>query len=538
VLVLSLVLAAQAGPVRQVTLKGNRALARSAFALTTRPGQPQSDSLLELDRQTILARYAEHGYFWASVAVGSADGAVTFRITEGEPARVGDISFSGNHLIASHKLRALLPHRTGRFRESDIADNARAVVAFYGDQGYPFCEVRPDSLRRDSVRVSYRLAISEGPEVRLSDVRFTPVQGGNLATRPRLLKRLLGLKLGVPYSETETRRRIARLGSDPLLTVQGFELRRSAGRYWLDVTARESRASTATGALGYSTQDRELMGQVSLAFANLFGTRRAAHFNWQRKAQRQDLSLSYTEPWLLGTPIGLTGTVQNRLRDTSFSATGFALTGAASVAEALTLKLETGYDIAASGVSYLPSSRTAWVGSGLEWDTRDHRANPSRGLFAAIGTRVGSRTRDSVPAQTLARSNLDLAVTLPLISPVNLTLAGHGRDVSATDTTYAYDLWELGGSASLRGFREGELLFTRGGWLNCELRYRAGPDSRIYPFFDLALVGQPGGWQWYSGYGLGLRIGTRIGLFGLDYGVRTGTSPLRGKIHFSVETGF
>ena len=530
------------GLVRSVRLVGNHALPRAAFRLATQPGRPFSDSLLELDRQAILERYAEQGFYWAGVespkTIGR-DADVVFRVTEGAQARIGDIGFQGNRLIAGHKLRALLPFQAGSFTEPGIQANCAAILAFYADHGFPFCRVRPDSLSRSGIKVSYQLGIIEGPEVRLADVRFVPISSARLQTEPGLLRRMLGLRLNAPYSETEVRRRIARLAADPLLTVQGFDLRRTDERFWLEVRASETRANLASGALAYAAQDKELVGQVSLSLANLFGTRRAVHFNWQGSPGRQDLALSYTEPWLLGTGISLTGSARNRLRDTSFSATEFAVSASAGIAEALTLKLETGYDMAASGVSYLPSTRTAWAGSGLEWDTRDFRANPTQGLFAAIGTRVGTRNQESIPAQTVVRSNLDIIGILPFTSRFNITIGGHGRDVSATDTNYQYDLWELGGAGSLRGFHEGELTFARGAWLNTELRYLPGRDSRVYPFFDLALVGSPGSsYEWRSSYGAGVRVGTRIGLFGLDYGVRTGTSPLRGKVHFSIESSF
>ena len=40
------------------------------------------------------------------------------------------------------------------------------------------------------------------------------------------------------------------------------------------------------------------------------------------------------------------------------------------------------------------------------------------------------------------------------------------------------------------------------------------------------------------GYGFGIRIETRLGLFGVDYGLGAGDSLLRGKVHVGLVNWF
>jgi outer membrane protein assembly factor BamA len=533
-----------------IAFSGNRAL--HDFVLATRIGQPFSESLLGLDRRAILDRYAELGFFWAGLRFESTRAgekgasshkvAVLFRVTEGERARIGRVGLHGNRMVAAAKLRAQLPCGSGFFAAPGMKRNIKSLLGFYADNGFPFCSIRPDSMALTGRSVFYVLLIDEGSEVRLSDVRFS----GQTETRPELLKRLLGLRLDAPYSESRTRQRIARLAADPLLAVQGYELRQAGagshteGRFWLEVKLDERKSSRIAGAIAYSPEDNELAGTANAGFDNLFGTRRAADLNWQKSPGRQDLSFSYTEPWLLGTRISLTPSVQNRLRDSSYSSTELLVTGTAGIAEGLFLRLGSGYSLAASALRDLPSSRTYWVNSGLEFDTRDQRSNPARGILANLAIRAGSRLPDTLARQTLAKTDIDVVWFLPLRWRLSLALLGHGRDVFSPDTVYAYDRFELGGASSLRGYREGQFSTGRCAWVNGELRYLAGRTARIYPFFDLAVVQNPesGSDEWHSGYGAGIRIGTAIGLVGVDYGVRTGASPLRGKVHFSVQASF
>jgi outer membrane protein assembly factor BamA len=533
--------------VGSVSFSGNRALRAADFALATRSGSPLSDSVLEADRQRILSAYAANGFFWAAVETEQQSKAgkvaLVYRISEGSRARAGEVRIAGNRLISGVRLRALLPKYQSWFTEVGITRNVTTLLDFYADNGFPFCSIQPESLTRRDLEVSYVLVINEGPEVLLSDVRFS----GHVETRPHLLRRLLGLRLGVPYSETETRRRIARFAADPLLTVRDWQIRRTDRDFWLDVSLQEQKANRVFGSAAWSAEYRELVGQFDLDLANLFGTRRAAKLNWQGSPGRQDFSFSYTEPWLLGTNVDARADVRHRLRDTSYAATNLGLNGRVGLSQMLALDFETGWELIAAGAG-MHSARTWWVGSGLSADNRDSRANPTRGAWGSISTRFGARTLDSTGRQNLVRGLLDAAGIVPFSDRLNLSLAGHLRTLFATDTVFDYDRYELGGANSMRGYREGELRTALGAWLNTELRYLVGPTTRVYPFFDCAILQEPPiayqlsaiAYHLHAAYGAGLRIGSRLGVVGLDYGVpiRLGASPLRGKLHFSLQTDF
>ena len=526
-------------PVSGVSFFGNHTLPAREFVVAARPGEPLSDSLLTLDRLSILRTYAASGFYWTTVeTVQRPVGRkveLEFRIHEGPRARLGEVRLAGNHLISAVRLRQLLPVRTGWFTEAGITQNVEAVLDFYGDHGFPFCSVLPESLIRRDTIVSYALAIHEGSEVRLMEVRFS----GQFVTRPALLRRLLALKTGIVYSEAETRTRVARFATDPLLTVTGYQLRQTDHDYWLDVAIRETRTNRILGSAAYSAADHELVGQFDLNLANLFGTRRSVTLDWQGSPGRQDFNFAYLEPWLLGTSIDIRLGVQHRIRDTSFAATNLDLAGLIKVSELLHLNLETGYELVAAGTG-LQSARTWWVGSGLEGDDRDNRLNPKRGVYASLSTRVGSRSLDTGAIQTLGRGLFDALAVIPVARRTSLALGAHLRGLVTSDTVYDYDLFELGGASSVRGYREGELKTSRGAWLNAESRYLLGPAARVYPFLDCAVIRETSGYHWHLAYGAGLRVGSRLGVFGLDYGipVRTGSNPLNGKVHFSLQTEF
>jgi hemolysin activation/secretion protein len=99
----------------------------------------------------------------------------------------------------------------------------------------------------------------------------------------------------------------------------------------------------------------------------------------------------------------------------------------------------------------------------------------------------------------------------------------------------------LGGKGSLRGFNEHRFSGYRIGWSNLELRLLLSRDSRVFLFSDYGYVKSTN----YTfgilfGFGFGIRIETKLGMLGIDYGLGylkgKLQNPLDGIIHFGIET--
>jgi hemolysin activation/secretion protein len=109
------------------------------------------------------------------------------------------------------------------------------------------------------------------------------------------------------------------------------------------------------------------------------------------------------------------------------------------------------------------------------------------------------------------------------------------------------DLIHTGGTFSIRGFHEdmfsgNTIIFT-----NSELRLLMEGNSRVFLFIDYGYVedNRPNIRTRHAdlfGFGLGLRVETRIGLLRIDYGFHYHSgrwlNPVNGIIHFGIETSF
>jgi outer membrane protein assembly complex protein YaeT len=105
--------------VRSVSIDGESVLneARLVKGLRLKPGGPFSPAAVEEDRQSILEKYAEVGYFYATVAdnaVFDGDSAdARYVVREGIQARAGSISIEGNKTVAERLVRRELTIKQG-----------------------------------------------------------------------------------------------------------------------------------------------------------------------------------------------------------------------------------------------------------------------------------------------------------------------------------------------------------------------------------------------------------------------------------------
>ncbi len=110
----------------------------------------------------------------------------------------------------------------------------------------------------------------------------------------------------------------------------------------------------------------------------------------------------------------------------------------------------------------------------------------------------------------------------------------------------ASDRYWLGGASSIRGYGESMYPAVKALWSAVEYRFLTGETSRVFVFADTGYLENREKFEGLFrkktrtliGYGFGLRIESRAGMLGFDYGLGRGDSPGDGKLHVSMRTEF
>jgi len=479
---------------------------------------------------------------------------LTFYLNEGERLIFQDLEILGDTTDYREEFLPLLSPGKPMYH-LDLESDLWSILNLKEESGYPFArlEIKKLHLESDSLKVLAKM--QSGPRATLESVRVI----GLKSTKPKVVEREARLSPGTLYSPSrvdEARHRIGKLPfiadvSTPALVPLG------ADRYDLLFQVSEARSNSFDGVVGYQPgADGEkgvVTGLLDLSFKNLFGTGRKAHVHWERASENQQaLELFYEEPWVAGLPFNLWGSFRQEILDSLYLERTISAGVVWRTLDVLSLQgsvYEEEVLPDSAGEAYgIHRSTERGGAAAVFYDTRDFPENPTRGIYyrtsaaAAVKDYSSTSGLDNVD---LRHYETDADVSLPLIGRQIINLQVHGRYLqSDEDPIPQPDLYRLGGTQTLRGYREDQFLGYLVGWGSLEYRFWLDKESRVYAFFNQGYYEwkpTSGGdverhWPW--GYGVGFRQGTRIGIIGFDFALGEEDVLSTAKVHFRLINRF
>ncbi|MCJ7554453.1 MAG: BamA/TamA family outer membrane protein, partial [Ignavibacteriaceae bacterium] len=455
------------------------------------------------------------------------------------------------------------------FSKDDIEFQINNILTEYENTGFPFSNViiRSVNIYSDSLNNDYLcdiyIKIDKGTESKIDKVEIR----GNTSTKDYVIIRELRINRGEKYSQKmieELPRRLNRLRFfEPVSFPQFYLNPQNEGILLIEVKERQT--NNFDGVIGYipPRSDNEkgyLTGLVNISLRNLFGTGRAAAFRWQQLDRNsQDLELKYLEPWLLGYPFNINLSLHQRKQDTTYVQRKIE----GGIEYLATEDISTAVFIATESV--IPTEReipiftvynSSILTSGISFriDTRDDPFAPTGGLLFNTAYSF-SQKKINGPGEfitptlktdiNLQRITVSLNMYYEIFTHQILALGLNGKELRGSDFENS-DLFRLGGTMSLRGYREEQFLGSRIFWSNLEYRSLLTQRSYAFVFFDagyylrneepekLILKSE----EFKLGYGLGLSLETGLGILAVSFALGEGDSFSDGKIHFGIINEF
>jgi len=166
-----------------------------------------------------------------------------------------------------------------------------------------------------------------------------------------------------------------------------------------------------------------------------------------------------------------------------------------------------------------------------------------RGYLVNSSLSMGVQKRDSLANAVSSNVSFRMDTFYPLKRQLVLAAKfnARGKWLSGTDPAYSDQFW-FGGAGTLRGYPNDFFRGSRIVWSSLELRRLIGNLSSFFIFFDQ-------GYYWRkddnrtvsaypSGYGFGIRLASRMGIIGLDYGFGEGDTFSTAKVHIRLISRF
>ncbi len=509
----------------------------------------------------ILSVYRAFGYYRTNVDSVKADsGSVEVWLSEGKPTIVDTLRITGVTGEVREALRNAIVLREGElFVERTLEQDVQSVLGAMEARGFLDVRVEVSELREaegdEEFRLSFDIDVRPGAIAAIDSAVFRGLD----VTTPRTAQLLSGLWAGEPWSSRTAdaaRRRLSRSGI--FRNVSGPELFMTGpARVKAIFTVTEGRPNSFDGVIGYlppppGSETGTITGLVDLHFRNLFGTARQLHARWyQERQSRHEIEVGYREPAIAGWLVSGEAGLFQRRQDSTYVRLDVSLAFDAEVGmdmfAGLTLSTSTTTPVEGYGLSVLPKSDAQFVGTRFAYDTRDRPVTTRSGVLYATSLQAGRKSWSFNGISTVSgmqRLSFDAEFYYPTFAFQSLVLTARWRQVTGNGTDES-DLYRLGGSTNLRGYRENEFSGSRIIWQTTEYRFFLSPASYIGGFVDLAsiYVGAVAGTVaprdlFRAGYGITSLIETPIGGVGLSIAMGEGDGIGDAKLHVRLRTEF
>lgn len=487
-------------------------------------------------------------------------------ISEGENTKIREIKFfeesSKDSLVDSDYFDSLIGDS---FTKNRLEQSIESALLFFENNGYPFAKINIQSIHfnKDSNTVDINLIIFKNNLSTIDKVKII----GNDKTKDDVIINSLRITKGELYSQKKienipiilNRLRYFDLVKTPMYYIN------SQDEGVLEISVSEKSTNNFDGILGYvpAAQNESsgyFTGFVNINLRNIFGTGREATIRWEQLSNfTQELELKYLEPWLFNYPFNFNISYFQRKQDSTYVQRKigglFEYLATENISASIILENESIIPSIDRKVAVnIFNSNSIYSGLQLKLDYRDDLYSPKSGIyFSSIYKYKSKNIRNNTminitPNKSKFNYNnyeLDFGIYYHIFKNQVLALGIHAKEIIG-DFFEISDYYKLGGTNSLRGYRENQFLGNRILWTNLEWRSLLSLSSYIFAFLDYGyfLIDKDENRNilknsdYLYGFGLGLSLNTALGIMRVSYALGEGKSFSEGLIHFGILNDF
>lgn len=502
---------------------------------------------------------AKKGYGSAAVDSVHLDSLyATLLLYVGEKYAWGQLRVSGISATELQQTGLLLPKPAKQgFTGISLESMQKTLLGYLADHGYPFASVQLDSLDLHDGQIDGALVVEKGMAYRLDSIRVI----GTAHISEQFLYRYLDMPQGSPYRIKSFDNISSRLRELPYLQEsKPWAVRFGGNGAVLDLylePRKSSQINVLLGLLPGTTAEGankfQVTGEATLNLKNALGAGETIGLNWQQlQAKSPRLNLLFQQPFLFGSPFGISAQFDLFKKDSSFLNVNTQL------------GLQYAFSARQTGKVFLQFFRSNLInidtmkvinsrqlppdidmgifnlGMDYEMYTTNYRRNPRRGweLYSSItaGTRKIRKSNviqnlkspdfsyaslyDTVKLNSYQfRMRARVARFLPIGRQAALQLLATAGWVQSP-SLYRNELFQIGGYKLMRGFDEESIYASRYLVNTLEYRYLVGMNSYFFVFSDLGFTAnanrQLNSSNRLLGFGFGMAFETTAGFFNLS----------------------
>jgi len=539
--------------ITQIEFKGGEDnISKVKKLITFKKGQLWNFKKVKKSKEKILKFYQEKGFFAVSVDIsqnglGENKCKAIINIKPGRKFFISEVKIEGNKILNRQSIMEELQiKKNGLFIPGQLNKGIERVRNIYGEKGYIYARIKHDlEVNREKNRVRVIINIEENILVRVGKIKL---KRDNISSKERILKHTFLLKKGDIFNTKKIQqswRRLYNLGFFEKVEIKPVPTFSPAIiDLVVEVKEIERKGELILG-VGYSANSG-WGGNIQISKDNLWGEGKKIGIDWKFGEKRSSYDMDYLDRWWQDTSNSVRINLYNKLHtyeDYEKGEMGGRLILGFPAGKYTQFFLNFKNDnvkITKTG-NFLPEGLEEGVklrrtlGLMLQKDTRvrDEVFNSYKGSYTSFsleksGDFLGGDIKFvSYGAEWRGYFRKGSLWKFPILA---CRLQGKlGENLPYTEK------FSMGGQESLRGYKYGEFEGDKLLLGNLELRIPLGKDFTSLLFVDSGRMWDRDLKFFKTGWGLGLKIKSPLGLIRMDYGIGEDN---RGRFYFGIGEGF
>lgn len=432
------------------------------------------------------------------------------------------------------------------------------ALNYLENNGYPFANLKLDSIRFSEDNFSAKLVLQKGPHYKIDSIRVY----GDMKISNEFLQRHLDIANGSYYRRDALAQISRKLSELPYVEESNsWNLTMLGTGCIVNLYLKPKKSSRVNVLIGLlpsneQTQGNKLLvtGDADISLKNALGNAEEILLNWQQlQVKSPRLNLGFSQPYIFKSALGVNLAFELFKKDSSFLTINFragvqwklSRNQTASIFfESVRTNL---LDIDTASVKFsrkLPPQMDVGANSlGIEYlfDGTNYRLNPLRGTEVQLTLSAGLRRIKKNPVilqlydpafsfdslyDTVAESSYRLFAKIQAAHYFQLGnqttfKLGVNAGLIQSPSIFRNELFQIGGYRLLRGFDEQSIYVSGYAVSTAEFRYLISRNSYLFSFIDAAATSNravSGGVNnRFFGAGLGLALETKAGVFNISY---------------------
>lgn len=459
---------------------------------------------------------------------------INVKIEKGEVYCIGENLFEGN-LDLTNIVRRRLSENGDKLDSYKIENNARAILDYLQNIGYPFATIAPIGIQKNSATacVDVRWKIDKGPLITIDSL----VIRSNDKIPIQYITNYCDINAEVVYDESKLQALQLKLQEIPFLKIlRAPEVLFHENKATVYIFCERKKSNYFNGIIGVRPDEKtdkvNITGDIEIKLQNALNKGEDINLTWKRlQPQTQDLSINTRIPFIFSLPVGLDGLLKIYRRDTSFSSTranaGISIPFGGSDFVKVFIEKNTSNRLSNLTALALKDVNSTLYGISSLREKLDYKFNPTKGYSLQVEAGAGTRKiladiqdNSSTEQNPIYRAEAAINVYFPLFKKQSIHLGLNGSTL-ITDNIYSNELSRIGGLRTIRGIDEESIFASSYAVSTIEYRWIPELNTALYVFIDQAWYEQKAIDSFVSdtprGFGVGANFETKAGIFTFNY---------------------